>query len=92
VQLHLILVDQVVVVVMDQQLLEQVERGQETLDILEQQTKHLQQMDGVTMVVVDIPPLLRIILAVAAVALYKLVKVLQIHQLLVLEVMGHRIQ
>ena len=90
--LHLILVDQVVVVVMDQQLLEQVERGQETLDILEQQTKHLQQMVGVMMVVLDIPLLVEIIPVAAAAVPTGLAKVLQVQQGLVLEVMGHRIQ
>jgi hypothetical protein len=68
-------VDLVAVVVINRHIPHQVDLGQETLDILEQQTKHLHQTDGVMMVVVDIPVQLQIILVVAAAVLYNLVKV-----------------
>tara|TARA_B100001250_G_C19339805_1_gene588519 strand:+ start:208 stop:357 length:150 start_codon:yes stop_codon:yes gene_type:complete len=49
-------------------------------------------MVGVMMVVLDIPLLVEIILVAAVAVPFWLVEMLQVHQLLVLEVMGHRIQ
>jgi len=84
--------DQVVVPVMKHHFPQQVERGQETLDILEQQTKYLQQMDGVIMVVQDIPPQLQIMPVVVAVVPYKLDEMQMVPNMPVQEVMEHHIR
>ena len=80
-------VDLVAVVVINHHIPHRVEQGQEILDTLEQQTKHLHQMDGVMMVVVDIPVQLQIMPVVAVAVLYKLAEVQQVLNMPVPEVM-----
>tara|TARA_R100000005_G_C4906089_1_gene145939 strand:+ start:76 stop:471 length:396 start_codon:yes stop_codon:yes gene_type:complete len=92
VEMHLILVDQVVVLVINHQFQHLVERGQEILDILVQQTKHLHQMDGVIMVVPDMTIQLQIMPVVVAVVLQILALVQMVLNMPVLEVMEHHIQ
>jgi hypothetical protein len=92
VDLHQEVVDLVVVLVINHQFQHLVERGQETLDILVQQTKHLHQMDGVMMVVPDMTVQLQIMPVVVAVVLYKLDEVQMVLNMPVPEVMEHHIQ